>query len=803
MIYRQAWLACGLLIASASVCRADIFRWDNGQLIPGTSGIEAGPEFEFYSGNLRFADLSGKDLTRARLANANLSDATFRNSILTEADLTGTTLRSADLTGAVVAFAGLSWTTSEGLTKEQLYSTASYQTRDLRGIGLSGNDLTGWDLSGQDLTGARLDRGTLQHAKLVGAVVAGADFENGGDSTIEYLTKEQLYSTASYQVKQLPGLSLRKLNLTGWDFNGQNLSGTTFEFAKLTNADFTQADVTAANFGSATAYGFTKEQLYSTASYQAKNLRAVNFGEAVEATYPGPRNDLTGWSFRGQDLTDANLSGATLTNADLSGAIISRAAFGFTTGSGFTKEQLYSTASYQAKDLRGITLYFNNLTGWDFSGQNLTNVSFLDSTLTNARFMGAVLAGAGLDGTTSRGFTKQQLYSTASYQAKDLRGIDLGHNDLTGWDLSGQDLTGAELGGATLTNADLAGAVVAGVDFGFTTSRGFTKEMLYSTASYQSKDLRGIRIAEESNLSGWDLSGQDLTGADFYDATLTGAKLTGANLANANLIHARLTNADLTGAIVKGAIFNSANNSRLTKEQLYSTASYQAKDLQGIGLGAYYSEPIGYFDLTGWDFSGQDLTNAVLERAVLRNTNLSGADTRGAQHLNLAGAVSRNAILPDGKIAGLELAANEWILIRDDDGSPWRQPIPVTIQDQMAMADGSALHLIFEADAWDSLISFESVIPVQIGGALALTFADSVDVATQIGRTLRIFDWTGVAPTGQFEITSPYVWDVTNLYTTGEVTLVAVPEPSAASILSVGILALVARHRAPHFRVGH
>ena len=38
---------------------------------------------------------------------------------------------------------------------------------------------------------------------------------------------------------------------------------------------------------------------------------------------------------------------------------------------GFTKEQLYSTASYQAKNLAGIGLYSNGLSGWDFSGQNL------------------------------------------------------------------------------------------------------------------------------------------------------------------------------------------------------------------------------------------------------------------------------------------------------------------------------------------------------------------------------------------------------------------------------------------------
>jgi uncharacterized protein YjbI with pentapeptide repeats len=75
---------------------------------------------------------------------------------------------------------------------------------------------------------------------------------------------------------------------------------------------------------------------------------------------------------------------------------------------------------------------------------------------------------------------------------------------LTNADLSGTNLTNARLGGscfgyascmagAILTNANLAGAVVAGADFssGFGGS-GITLSQLYSTASYQQRNLRGI-----------------------------------------------------------------------------------------------------------------------------------------------------------------------------------------------------------------------------------------------------------------------------------------------------------------------
>jgi hypothetical protein len=42
---------------------------------------------------------------------------------------------------------------------------------------------------------------------------------------------------------------------------------------------------------------------------------------------------------------------------------------------------------------------------------------------------------------------------------------------------------------------------------------------------------------------------------------------------------------------------------------------------------------------------------------------------------------------------------------------------------------------------------------------------------SQLGRTIDLFDWTGVTPTGAFNVSSPYTWNLSKLYTTGEVTL--------------------------------
>jgi hypothetical protein len=70
-----------------------------------------------------------------------------------------------------------------------------------------------------------------------------------------------------------------------------------------------------------------------------------------------------------------------------------------------------------------------------------------------------------------------------------------------------------------------------------------------------------------------------------------------------------------------------------------------------------------------------------------------------------------------------------------------------------------------------------------------------VVVATQIGRTLHIFDCTGVSVVGQFTVASPYIWDTSQLYTNGDVTLLAVPEPSMSIVAPLALLPLVERYR--------
>jgi uncharacterized protein YjbI with pentapeptide repeats len=110
-----------------------------------------------------------------------------------------------------------------------------------------------------------------------------------------------------------------------------------------------------------------------------------------------------------------------------------------------------------------------------------------------------------LSGATTRGFTEQQLYSTANYKQRDLRGISLGPT-VVGWNFSYQNLTGAHIGIASFANfshadltdatvdmadeADFTAAIISGADL-----VNISAEALYSTASYQHKDLRRITLS--------------------------------------------------------------------------------------------------------------------------------------------------------------------------------------------------------------------------------------------------------------------------------------------------------------------
>ena len=194
-----------------------------------------------------------------------------------------------------------------------LADNENYDGQDLSGETFYSLSLKNSSWVGANLTDAGFNHAILTNANFTDAIIYNTDFIGVVD-----FTKEQFYSTKNYKDKDLTGIYLDEIDLSGWDFS-----------------DTIIRDV---SFMNTTSKGFTKEQLYSTQSYKDKDLTQVYLDE----------NDLSGWNFSGQNLTlagfiRATLSGTNFTNANL-------------TSAEFTSAKL-TGANFTAADLRGASIY--------------------------------------------------------------------------------------------------------------------------------------------------------------------------------------------------------------------------------------------------------------------------------------------------------------------------------------------------------------------------------------------------------------------------------------------------------------
>jgi hypothetical protein len=220
-----------------------------------------------------------------------------------------------------------------------------------------------------------------------------------------------------------------------------------------------------------------------------------------------------------------------------------------------------------------------------------------------------------------------------------------------------------------------------------------------------------------------------------------------------------MTGANLSGAIIRRAYIG--NVTGFTAAQLYATASYQSRDLSGT---AWYDDNLG-----GWNFSGQNLQKSVFS-ATITGADFSAADTRGVGQFDADVPINTNLIRPDGSIHGLQLTAGKGLIVRDFDEDQYYPSTPIRVENILAMDTTGSLRIELGSDAWGSLISFAPGIAVTLGGTLELDFAAGVNAVDQVGRTFHVFDWSGVSPMGSFSVSSPYAWNLSHLYTTGEIT---------------------------------
>jgi uncharacterized protein YjbI with pentapeptide repeats len=454
-------------------------------------------------------------------------------------------------------------------------------------------------------------------------------------------------------------------------------------------------------------------------------LDGVTFAGRNLARASFDQSSLKNVNFSQADLTHADLSSTDLTGADLTGANINGARF---YRSSISVAQLQSTATYANGDLSSVNFESAHLAGADFSGKNLTDMVFTSADLHGANFANA-------------------------------------------------NLTNAILAGASLANVNLTGANVQGASFG----HGISQAQFYSTDTYQHGSLAGIGLSG-LEMQAWNFEGKNLQNANLSTDDLAGANFRGANLRNANFAYSSVPGADFSGADIRGAYFFASD--AISAAQLYTTSSYQAKDLSGTRFNDY--------DFKGWNFASQNLTNTAFGNVFggtdFTGADFSGADLRGAAGTTLFSAITHNTIRPDGHVFGVDLTSSARLVVHNYQGNPDQGVglLPLHVEGQFAMDASGVLRLEFDADPWNSIILFDRQVTVALGGTLDLEFATGIDVGSQIGRTFRIFDWTGVAPQGVFRITTPYSWDLSRLYTTGEITLV--PEPSTLMMLVSGIL---------------
>lgn len=241
----------------------------------------------------------------------------------------------------------------------------------------------------------------------------------------------------------------------GENYNGQDVSGINLSESSLMNSSW---------IGTTAVGGIFKWTLF---------------------TY----SDFTNADFREANFYHAKLQSVTFANTNFTGSIIEGANFYKSVETGFTKEHLYSTASYKNKNLNGIVLACNNLNGWNFSGQNLVGANFYDTILTNTNFLGANL---------SKAIFQYGIFS---------------NTDFTDVNLSNANLEYEKFENVNLTNANLFGARI-GVSYIYQTSNSkninFTNANLTNVTFYgfgdmptninlTKSDLRGSNFIFETN----------------------------------------------------------------------------------------------------------------------------------------------------------------------------------------------------------------------------------------------------------------------------------------------------------------
>jgi uncharacterized protein YjbI with pentapeptide repeats len=294
-----------------------------------------------------------------------------------------------------------------------------------------------------------------------------------------------------------------------------------------------------------------------------------------------------------------------------------------------TKQQ--SESGYVVQLAGGILLNMRRLVSANLVGAQLSkkppNWSGKAEDVYAADLKGKNLCAARADGA----FLVRADMRNVNMKRAEMRNVQLQGADLTDALLQRAILMGAQLQEATLTNARLQGADLLG-------------------AQLQGAWMRGAQL-QGANLAHADLEGADLVSAnlqkpDLNDPELKGIALLEVQKKGTNLVYAHLQKAKLGDALLQGVDLTQTKG--LTPEQVkeargWVLAKYSTDMLRKLKLPKDHNDRLDQKDLSGYDlremtFRECDLAGFILQNTRLHGVNLSetqlqGADLRGAKDL--------------------------------------------------------------------------------------------------------------------------------------------------------------------------
>ena len=220
-----------------------------------------------YAPKMQKMDFSRSSLVGAGMSYVDFVDCSFRFTRLYSVWAPGSRFINCDFTGAWI-----SGSTELTLSREQLLSTSSFKHKEIMKFDFDG-DLNGVDFSGFNLKGSRFD-----------ANFEGADFSDAiiTDAYLgTRLSREQLFSTASFKNGDLRGVSLAGIDFSGTSLSKMDLSGcffgvnTNFHATDLTDSIISRCDFSHAD-------NMTLEQIKSTWNYKAGRMSDILLPKAIQ-----------------------------------------------------------------------------------------------------------------------------------------------------------------------------------------------------------------------------------------------------------------------------------------------------------------------------------------------------------------------------------------------------------------------------------------------------------------------------------------------------------------------------------------